>query len=71
MRGRVLVDGVDLAMVDTSWLRRQIGAVLQENVLFNQSIRDNIALPDPAMPITCPAETLKLTSCKISGPSMR
>src|ERR1700731_1664106 len=49
--GRVLVDGVDLAMVDTSWLRRQIGAVLQENVLFNQSIRDNIALPDPAMPI--------------------
>jgi len=49
--GRVLVDGVDVAMVDTSWLRRQIGAVLQENVLFNQSIRDNIALPDPAMPM--------------------
>ena len=33
-----------------SWLRRQIGAVLQENVLFNQSIRDNISLPDPASP---------------------
>ena len=49
--GRVLVDGVDLAMVDTAWLRRQIGVVLQENVLFNRSVRDNIALADPAMPI--------------------
>jgi len=58
--GRVLVDGVDLAMVDTSWLRRQIGAVLQENVLFNQSIRDNIALPDPAMPIDRVVEAAKL-----------
>jgi subfamily B ATP-binding cassette protein HlyB/CyaB len=59
-RGRVLVDGVDLAMVDTSWLRRQIGAVLQENVLFNQSIRDNIALPDPSMPIERVVEAAKL-----------
>jgi subfamily B ATP-binding cassette protein HlyB/CyaB len=59
-RGRVLVDGVDLAMVDTSWLRRQVGAVLQENVLFNQSIRDNIALPDPAMPIERVIEAAKL-----------
>jgi subfamily B ATP-binding cassette protein HlyB/CyaB len=58
--GRVLVDGVDLAMVDTSWLRRQIGAVLQENVLFNQSIRDNIALPDPAMPIERVVEAARL-----------
>jgi ATP-binding cassette, subfamily B, bacterial HlyB/CyaB len=49
--GRVLVDGVDLAMVDISWLRRQIGVVLQENVLFNRSVRDNIALVDPAVPM--------------------
>src|SRR5262249_8838507 len=49
--GRVLVDGVDLAMVDSAWLRRQLGVVLQENVLFNRSVRDNIALADPAMPI--------------------
>jgi subfamily B ATP-binding cassette protein HlyB/CyaB len=38
-------------MVDTAWLRRQFGVVLQENMLFNRSIRDNIALADPAMPI--------------------
>jgi subfamily B ATP-binding cassette protein HlyB/CyaB len=50
-RGRVLIDGMDLAMADPAWLRRQIGIVLQENVLFNHSVRDNIALADPAMPI--------------------
>ena len=47
--GRVLIDGVDLAMADIAWLRRQVGVVLQENVLFNSSVRDNIALADPAM----------------------
>jgi len=47
--GRVLVDGMDLALADPAWLRRQIGVVLQENVLFNRSVRDNIALADPAM----------------------
>jgi subfamily B ATP-binding cassette protein HlyB/CyaB len=47
--GRVLVDGVDLTMVDLAWLRRQVGVVLQENVLFSCSIRDNIALSDPTV----------------------
>nr|WP_233285510.1 type I secretion system permease/ATPase [Bradyrhizobium acaciae] len=50
-RGRVLIDGVDLAVVDPSWLRRQIGVVLQDNVLFNASIRENIAVAEPGMPI--------------------
>ena len=49
--GRVLVDGVDLAQVDSTWLRRQLGIVLQENILFNRSIRDNIALAEPGMAI--------------------
>jgi len=48
-RGRVLVDGVDLAMIDPAWLRRQVGVVLQENILFNRTVRENIALADPAM----------------------
>ena len=34
-------------LVDPAWLRRQIGVVLQENVLFNRSVRENIALADP------------------------
>jgi ATP-binding cassette, subfamily B, bacterial HlyB/CyaB len=46
--GRVLIDGVDVAQADPSWLRRQIGVVLQDNVLFNCSVRDNIALADPS-----------------------
>jgi len=49
--GRVLVDGVDLAMVEPAWLRRQVGVVLQENFLFNRSVRENIALVDPGMPM--------------------
>ncbi|HET8721867.1 MAG TPA: type I secretion system permease/ATPase, partial [Nitrospira sp.] len=47
--GRILVDGVDVAQVDPAWLRRQVGVVLQENFLFNRSIRDNIALTDPGL----------------------
>jgi subfamily B ATP-binding cassette protein HlyB/CyaB len=49
VRGRILVDGVDLAQVDPSWLRRQVGVVLQENFLFNRTVRDNIALTDPGL----------------------
>lgn len=48
-RGRVLIDGVDIALADPAWLRRQLGVVLQESLLFNRSIRDNIALADPGM----------------------
>jgi ATP-binding cassette, subfamily B, bacterial HlyB/CyaB len=51
-RGRILVDGVDLAQVDPAWLRRQVGVVLQENFLFNSSVRDNIALTDPGLAMT-------------------
>jgi subfamily B ATP-binding cassette protein HlyB/CyaB len=49
--GRVLIDGMDIAMADPAWLRRQIGVVLQESMLFNRSVRDNIALADPSMPM--------------------
>jgi subfamily B ATP-binding cassette protein HlyB/CyaB len=58
--GRVLIDGVDLAQVDPAWLRRQIGVVLQENFLFNRSVRDNIALPDPGLPMEQVVEAAKL-----------
>jgi len=58
--GRVLIDGIDLAMTDPSWLRRQIGVVLQENLLFNRSVRENIALADPGMPLEQVIESAKL-----------
>jgi len=44
--GKVKVDGIDLALVDPAWLRQQVGVVLQENFLFNRTVRDNIALAD-------------------------
>ena len=45
-----MLDGVDLGQVDPAWLRRQIGVVLQENMLFNRTIHENIAFANPAMP---------------------
>ena len=59
-RGRVLVDGNDLALADPAWLRRQLGVVLQENLLFNRSVRDNIALSDPGMPLVRVIEAAKM-----------
>lgn len=49
--GRVLVDGIDISLIDAAQLRRQVGVVLQENLLFNRSVRENIAITDPAAPI--------------------
>lgn len=41
-KGRILLDGVDLAEYDTAFLRRNIGLVLQKNHIFKGSIADNI-----------------------------
>ena len=59
-QGRVLVDGVDLALVDPPWLRRQVGVVLQENILFNRTVRENIALGDPTRPMDAVIAAAKL-----------
>ncbi len=59
-RGRVLVDGHDIAVVDTASLRQQIGVVLQENTLFNRSVRDNIALARPTASIDAVIDAAKL-----------
>ena len=58
--GRVLVDGQDIAMADATQLRRQVGVVLQENMLFNRSVRENIAIADPAAPIEAVMQAAKL-----------
>jgi subfamily B ATP-binding cassette protein HlyB/CyaB len=60
--GKVSIDGVDLALIDTAWLRRQIGVVLQENVLFNRTIRENIALTDPSLPMEDVVHAAKLSA---------
>ena len=58
--GRVLMDGNDIALLDPAWLRRQISVVLQENTLFNGTVRDNIAHADPILPMDNVIEAAKL-----------
>ena len=46
-KGKILIDGYDIAKVELYSLRRQIGIVPQEPLLFSGSVADNIALGDP------------------------
>lgn len=46
-RGKILIDGHDIALADPHWLRCQIGVVLQESFLFNGSVKDNICIHKP------------------------
>ena len=47
VKGRVLVDGIDLSTVDLNTYRSQLGVVLQESFLFDGSIRENILFSRP------------------------
>ncbi len=45
--GHIVIGGIDTREANLSWLREQIGVVMQENYLFNSSVRDNIAISRP------------------------
>ena len=45
--GSVTIDGMDVREANLTWLRGQIGVVMQENYLFDSSVRDNIAISKP------------------------
>lgn len=49
--GRVLLDGIDLATLHPRSVRSQIGVVTQDPYIFGLSIRDNVALGDPSLPL--------------------
>jgi subfamily B ATP-binding cassette protein MsbA len=49
--GRLLVDGYDVRDVKTESLRRLIGNVTQETILFNDTVRNNIAYGQPDVPL--------------------
>ena len=49
--GRLLIDGADVRDVSLSSLRDQIGIVTQETVLFNDTVRNNIAYGQPSVPM--------------------
>ncbi|MEA5596975.1 peptidase domain-containing ABC transporter [Rivularia sp. UHCC 0363] len=46
-QGRILVDGYDISKVELYSLRRQIGFVLQDTLLFDTTVQENIALTSP------------------------
>jgi ATP-binding cassette subfamily B protein len=45
--GRITIGGIDLKKIPKSWIRKNIGMVLQEPFLFSRTIRENIAAADP------------------------
>jgi ATP-binding cassette, subfamily B, bacterial MsbA len=58
--GRILLDGHDLRDVTIASLRQQIGKVTQETVLFNDTVRNNIAYGQPDVPITQVEEAARM-----------
>jgi ATP-binding cassette, subfamily B, bacterial HlyB/CyaB len=59
--GRICVDGIDLGTIDPTVLRRQVGVVLQDSFLFNRTIRENIAIINPSIPMDRVIEAAKLS----------
>ena len=47
--GRILIDGYDIAKVELGSLRRQVGIVPQDSLLFEGTVAENIALNDPTI----------------------
>jgi len=58
--GRILFDDLDLAELEFRSVRRQVGVVPQHPYLFGTSIRANITLSDPALPLSRAVEAAKL-----------
>ncbi|MGE5137774.1 MAG: peptidase domain-containing ABC transporter [Gemmatimonadota bacterium] len=58
--GRIEYDGRDLAGLDARSVRRQLGIVTQHPYVFGSSVRENIALADPALRLEDVAEAARL-----------
>jgi len=58
--GRILLDGHDLRDVTIASLREQIGKVTQETVLFNDTVRNNIAYGQPDVPMSKVEEAARM-----------
>lgn len=47
--GSIIMDGIELNTIDKSWIRKNIGLVLQEPFLYAKSIKENIRLANPSL----------------------
>jgi subfamily B ATP-binding cassette protein HlyB/CyaB len=59
-QGAMYVDGVDIRHMNPSWLRHNIGVVLQDNYLFSGSIKENIEYSMPGVPVERIIEAAKI-----------
>ncbi|MFZ0270809.1 MAG: ABC transporter ATP-binding protein [Acidobacteriaceae bacterium] len=57
--GRILMDGIDVRQLSLSSLRAQIGKVTQETILFNDTVRNNIAYGQPDVHLSRVVEAAK------------
>jgi subfamily B ATP-binding cassette protein MsbA len=60
-QGQILVDGVDLSTVELHAYRSRLGVVLQDNFLFDGTVRENVAFSKPAA-----AEADILNACRVA-----
>ena len=58
--GRIILDGADLAILSPDWVRGRIGIVLQESFLISGTVRENIAVKNPGLPMERVIEAAKL-----------
>ncbi len=58
--GRIMIDGHDLRDVTIASLRKQIGKVTQETILFNDTVRNNIAYGQPDVPLSRVEEVARM-----------
>lgn len=58
--GTIFIDGIDIRNINPIWLRTHIGIVLQDNYLFSGTIKDNIALPRPNVPMEAIVQVSKI-----------
>jgi subfamily B ATP-binding cassette protein MsbA len=58
--GRIVIDDHDLRDITIASLRKQIGKVTQETILFNDTVRNNIAYGQPDVPLSKVEEAAKM-----------
>lgn len=59
-KGKITIDGLDLSIIDPKQLRGQIGVVLQENFMFNGTVKENISIHCPNVSMDKIVESAKL-----------
>lgn len=60
-QGAIYVDDIDVRHMNPTWLRNNIGVVLQDNYLFSGTIRENISMPKTDAPIELIINVAKIT----------